>query len=230
MLVGSRAYWPKTTNVSKKQSPQNCCRDIDTKAMIFCFPFWQVTKAGFTISSLKRNGRIWNGTFCILHQKWRQRQCHQLRRRWAKPCGMQRAWFWPNSWNLGKTSLLLFMSRHCTSSVVRSAINVQDERPSSCMTPLAPRRTPTWEAIAKMGWEVLPHSSYCSDLAASDYHILGFVNDNIMRQQRQFRSSASVSSDCWNGILPKGNFQIPRTLGEMGTKKWRLCGKIKKGL
>ena len=41
-------------------------------------------------------------------------------------------------------------------------------------------------------------------------------------------SSASVSSDGWNGVLPQGNFQTPRTLGEMCTKKWRLCGKIKK--
>ena len=41
-------------------------------------------------------------------------------------------------------------------------------------------------------------------------------------------SSASVSSDGWNGVLPQGNFQTSRTLAEMCTKKWRLCGKIKK--
>jgi len=38
-----------------------------------------------------------------------------------------------------------------------------------------------------------------------------------------------VSSDGWNGILQKGNFQTPRTLEEMCTKKWQLCGTIKKG-
>ena len=43
-------------------------------------------------------------------------------------------------------------------------------------------------------------------------------------------SSASVSSDGWNGVLGQGNFQTSRTLGEMCTKKWRLCGKIKKGM
>ena len=31
-----------------------------------------------------------------------------------------------NSWNLGKPSLLLVMSRHCTSSVMHCAINVRD--------------------------------------------------------------------------------------------------------
>ena len=41
-------------------------------------------------------------------------------------------------------------------------------------------------------------------------------------------SSASVSSDGWNGVLPQGNFKTSRTLEEMCTKKWRLCGKIKK--
>ena len=40
--------------------------------------------------------------------------------------------------NLGKPSLLLVMSRHCTSSVVHCAINVRDENSSSCMTTLAP--------------------------------------------------------------------------------------------
>jgi len=34
----------------------------------------------FHISSLKRNSRVWNGAICILHQRRRQRQCHQLRR------------------------------------------------------------------------------------------------------------------------------------------------------
>jgi len=28
----------------------------------------------------------------------------------------------------------------------------------------------------------------------------------------------------------RGIFKLPVTLGEMCTKKWRLCGKIKKGL
>ena len=35
----------------------------------------------------------------------------------------------------------------------------------------------TSEAIAKMGWEVLPHPSYNPDLAPSDYHLFRFVKD-----------------------------------------------------
>ena len=38
----------------------------------------------------------------------------------------------------GQTTLLLVMSRHCTSSVVHCAINVRDETSSPCMTTLAP--------------------------------------------------------------------------------------------
>jgi len=37
----------------------------------------------------------------------------------------------------------------------------------------------TSEAIAKMGWEVLPHPSYSPDLAPSDYHLFGFVKDQL---------------------------------------------------
>ena len=48
----------------------------------------------------------------------------------------------------------------------------------------------TSEAIAKMGWEVLPHPSYSPDLAPttifSDLWMISCV-DNVMRQRRQFR-------------------------------------------
>jgi len=40
----------------------------------------------------------------------------------------------------------------------------------------------TSEAIAKMGWEVLPHPSYSPDLAPFDYHLFGFVKDQLRRQ------------------------------------------------
>ena len=39
------------------------------------------------------------------------------------------------------------------------------------------------------------------------------------------QKAVRLSSDGWNGVLPQGNFQTSRTLGEMCTKKWRLCGK-----
>jgi hypothetical protein len=34
-------------------------------------------------------------------------------------------------------------------------------------------------AIAKMGWEVLPHPSDSPDLAPSDCHLFGFVKDQL---------------------------------------------------
>ena len=33
-----------------------------------------------------------------------------------------------------------------------------------------------------MGWEVLPHPSYSPDLAPSDYHLFGFVKDQLRGQ------------------------------------------------
>ena len=141
--------------------------------MIFCSILWLVTKAGFTILSLKRNGRVWNGTICILHQKRRQRQCHQLQR--AQSSGMQRGWFWPNSWNLGKPSLLLVMSRHCTSSVMHCAINVRDEPSSSCMTTLASHR----KQLQRWGGKFF----HTPDVAPSDYHLFEFVKDQLRGQR-----------------------------------------------
>ena len=41
----------------------------------------------------------------------------------------------------------------------------------------------TSEAIAKMGWEVLQHPSYSSDLAPIDYHLFGFVKDQLRGQR-----------------------------------------------
>ena len=54
--------------VQRKAITSERCRDIDMKATIFFSVLWQVTKACFTISTLKPNGRIWNGTIFILHQ------------------------------------------------------------------------------------------------------------------------------------------------------------------
>jgi hypothetical protein len=105
-------------------------------------------KGGFTISSLKRHGRVWNDTIRILHQK----RSHQLQRWWAQSSGMQTGVFWPNSWNLGKPSMLLVMSRYCTSSVVHCAVNVRDETSSSCMTTLAPTPLASqWEQLQSWG-------------------------------------------------------------------------------
>jgi len=40
----------------------------------------------------------------------------------------------------------------------------------------------TSEAIVKMGWEVLRHPTYSPDLAPSDYHLFGFVKDQLRGQ------------------------------------------------
>jgi len=41
----------------------------------------------------------------------------------------------------------------------------------------------TSEAIAKMGWEVLPHPSYSHDLAPTNYRLFGFVKDQLHGQR-----------------------------------------------
>jgi histone-lysine N-methyltransferase SETMAR len=43
------------------------------------------------------------------------------------------------------------------------------------------------KAIAKIGWEVLPHPSYSPDLAPSNYHLFGFVKDQLRGQRFETR-------------------------------------------
>src|SRR5215469_18519396 len=76
------------------------------------------------------------------------------------------------------------MSRHCTSSVVHCAINVRDETSSSCMTTLAPTPLASHrKQLQRWGWEVLPHPSFSPDLAPPDYHLFGFVKDQLRGQR-----------------------------------------------
>jgi len=142
--------------------------------------------------------RAWNETaeygmapIAFSIKKRRQRQCHQLGRWWAHSSGMQRGWFWPNSWNLGKPSLLLVMSRLCTSFVVRCAINVRDETLSSCMTTLAPTLLASYQKqLQRWGVKFFhtppialiwhPPTTIFSDLWRIS------CADSVMRQRRQF--------------------------------------------
>ena len=59
---------------------------------------------------------------------------------------------------------------------------LRDKHPGRNIIILQDNACPTSEAIAKMGWEVLPHPSYSPDLAPSDYYLLGFVNNQLRGQ------------------------------------------------
>ena len=184
VLVGSCGYWLKTTKVSKKPSLQNAA-EISTRRWWFFAPYcdrWRKLVSPF---------RAWNETaeygmapFAFAIKKKKAKTVPSAAKVMGTVFWDAEGWFWPNSWNVGKPSLLLVMPRHCKSSVVHCAINVRDETSSSCMTTLAPHAARlTSEAIAKMGWEVLPHPSYSPDLAPSDYHLFGFVKDQLRGQR-----------------------------------------------
>ena len=72
----------------------------------------------------------------------------------------------------------------------------------------------TLEKIEKMGWEVLPHPPYSPDLAPSDYHLFGFVknqmrchhyetNEALQTAVRQCLRAAGMEFYC------KGIFKLP---------------------
>ena len=73
-----------------------------------------------------------------------------------------------------------------TAQALRRAL--RDKRPGRNIITLHDNARPhaaclTSEAIAKMGWEVLPHPSYSPDVAPSDYHLFGFVKDQLRGQR-----------------------------------------------
>lgn len=92
----------KTRKSSLKQSLPRFFSDIRVKEKIFCLVLLRVTKAGFTISSLKQNGKAWDGTIGTHHRRRKQGLCPQLRRLWAQSSRMQKGGFWQTSWNREK--------------------------------------------------------------------------------------------------------------------------------
>ena len=72
----------------------------------------------------------------------------------------------------------------------------------------------TYEKIEKMGWEVLPHTPYSPDLAPSNYHLFGFVK-NQMRGQHYEMNKALHTALCqclWaagSEFYHKGLFKLP---------------------
>jgi len=83
------------------------------------------------------------------------------------------------------------------------------------MTTLAPHAARlTSKAIAKMGWEVLPHPSYSPDLAPSDYHLFGFVKDQLRGQHYETTEAIqkAVCQCLWMAgteFYRRGIFKLP---------------------
>jgi len=70
------------------------------------------------------------------------------------------------------------------------------------------------EKIENMGWEVLPYPLYSTDLASSDYHLFGFVK-NQMRDQHYKTKKALQTAVCQclqavgTEFYRKGIFKLP---------------------
>jgi hypothetical protein len=78
----------------------------------------------------------------------------------------------------------------------------------------------TSEAIAKMGWEVLPHPSYSPDLAPSDYHLFGCVKVQLRGVRFETREAIQkVLHQCLRmagtEFYRRGIFKLP--------ERWEKC-------
>ena len=77
----------------------------------------------------------------------------------------------------------------------------------------------TLKKIGNLGWELFA-PSYRPDLAPSDYHLFGYVEETAARRTLwdaggHPERSAPLSSGNWNGFLRLENFQTSRTVGKM---------------
>jgi len=71
-----------------------------------------------------------------------------------------------------------------------------------------------------MGWEVLPHPPYSPDLAPSDYHLFGFVKNQMRGQHYEMNEAlqTAVRQCPWAvgmEFYRKGIFKLP--------EHWEKC-------
>ena len=71
-----------------------------------------------------------------------------------------------------------------------------------------------------MGWEVLPHHSYSPNLAPTDYHLFGFVKDQLRGQCYETTEAIqeAVRQCHWMAGMEfyrRGTFKLP--------ERWEKC-------
>ncbi|PNF38942.1 hypothetical protein B7P43_G07033 [Cryptotermes secundus] len=131
----------------RKPSPQNCCRDIDKKAINFLLCIVTV---------------VWDAEWFILAEFLEPGQTISAARYVQTLHKLRRAL---RDKRLGRNFIILH----------------DNTRPHAARL--------TLEAIAKMGWEILPHPSYSPDLAPSDYNLFGFVKYQLRGQRFETREA-----------------------------------------
>jgi len=78
----------------------------------------------------------------------------------------------------------------------------------------------TLENIENMGWEVLPHFPHSPDLAPSDYHLFGFVKNEMQGQHYETNNALQTAvRQCLRAagteFYRKGIFKLP--------ERWEEC-------
>jgi histone-lysine N-methyltransferase SETMAR len=79
------------------------------------------------------------------------------------------------------------------------------------------------EKIENMGWEVLLHPPFSPDLAPSDYHLFGFMKNQMRGQYYETKEAlqAAVRHCLWAAgteLYCKGIFKLP--------ERWEKCVQI----
>ena len=78
----------------------------------------------------------------------------------------------------------------------------------------------TLEKIENMGWDVLPHPPYSPDLAPSDYHLFGFVKNQMRGKYYETNEALQTAvRQCLRAagteFYRKATFKLP--------ERWEKC-------
>jgi len=89
--------------------------------------------------------------------------------------------------------MLLIMSRHYSSFIVHCVLNILEERSSCSMKTLGLTLLIWPSKIENMWWEFLPHPPYSPHLAPSDYHLFGFIKNQVRGQHYEINEALKTA-------------------------------------
>ena len=105
-------------------------------------------------------------------------------------------------------------------SDIRTSDRTLTSRTSPIVTTTRVFIQPTGENFAKLVWTVIPHPSYSTDLASSDFHLFGLLKDFLRGQyltnNGELETTVSLSSKNVDKELYRAGFQ-------QCARRWEKC-------
>ena len=85
-----------------------------------------------------------------------------------------------------------------------------------------------WSITVYLGWTVLPHPPFSTDLTSSDFHLFGPVKDEVHGQHFPSNDAIidAVKQLCWHRSLQALYAGSCSSVAKMHSSRWWLCWKL----